>query len=68
MTSATASGASRCPTLVASGRFDGIAPVANGEAITARVPGAEQRIYEGGHLFIAQDPAAYPDVMGFLAG
>jgi len=57
-----------CPTLVASGRFDGIAPVANGEAITMRVSGAEQWVYEGGHLFIAQDPAAYPDVMGFLAG
>ena len=56
------------PTLVASGRYDGIAPPANGEAIVSRIPGAELRLYEGGHAFIAQDPAAYPDIMGFLAG
>lgn len=57
-----------CPTLVASGRFDGIAPVPNGEAIVARVAGAELRTYEGGHLFVVQDPAALPDVLDFLDG
>jgi pimeloyl-ACP methyl ester carboxylesterase len=57
-----------CPTLVASGRFDGIAPPSNGEAIAARVPGARLKLYEGGHAFFAQDPAALPDVLGFLAG
>ena len=41
-----------CPTLVASGRYDGIAPVANGEAIATRIPDAEQRVYEGGHAFV----------------
>ena len=57
-----------CPTLVACGRFDGIAPPSNGEAIAARVPGAELRLYDGGHAFFAQDPAALPDVISFLAG
>jgi 3-oxoadipate enol-lactonase len=33
-----------CPTLVAGGRYDGIAPVANAEAIAARVPNAELRL------------------------
>ena len=56
------------PTLVASGRYDGIAPPANGEVIAAGIPGAELRLYEGGHAFIAQDPAAFPDLMEFLAG
>ncbi len=56
-----------CPTLVACGRHDGIAPPANSEAIVARVPGAELRTYEGGHAFFFQDRAALPDVMGFLA-
>ncbi len=56
-----------CPTLVASGRHDGIAPPANGEAIAARVPDAELRLYEGGHAFFAQDPAAFPEVVEFLA-
>ncbi len=56
-----------CPTLVASGRYDGIAPVDNGEAIAARVPGAELRVYEGGHMFFVQDPTALPAILDFLA-
>jgi 3-oxoadipate enol-lactonase len=56
-----------CPTLVAGGRYDGIAPPANSEAIAARVPGAELRFYEGGHAFMTQDRAALPEVMDFLA-
>ena len=57
-----------CPTLVAGGRYDGIAPPANSEAIASRIPGAELRLYEGGHLFFLQDPAAFPDLLAFLAG
>jgi pimeloyl-ACP methyl ester carboxylesterase len=57
-----------CPTLVASGRYDGIAPVENGEAIASRVPGADLRIYEGGHMFFVQDPVAMPEILDFLAG
>jgi pimeloyl-ACP methyl ester carboxylesterase len=55
-----------CPTLVACGRYDGIAPVANGKAIASRIPGAEVRIYEGGHAFFVQDRTALPDVVEFL--
>jgi 3-oxoadipate enol-lactonase len=55
-----------CPTLVASGRYDGIAPVENGRAIASRIPAAEFRDYEGGHAFLLQDPAALPDVVTFL--
>jgi pimeloyl-ACP methyl ester carboxylesterase len=57
-----------CPTLVASGRYDGIAPVSNGAAIADRIPGAELRVYEGGHVFFAQDRQALPDILDFLAG
>jgi pimeloyl-ACP methyl ester carboxylesterase len=56
-----------CPTLVAGGRFDGIAPPANSEAIASRVPNAQLRIYDGGHAFFAQDGHALPDILGFLA-
>jgi len=56
-----------CPTLVASGRFDGIAPPENGEAIASRIPDAELRLYEGGHAFFVQDPSALPEVIAFLA-
>ncbi|MGZ6897667.1 MAG: alpha/beta fold hydrolase [Acidimicrobiia bacterium] len=55
-----------CPTLVAAGRYDGIAPLANSEAIAARIPGAELRVYDGGHAFFAQDGRALPDVLDFL--
>ncbi len=57
-----------CPVLVASGRYDGIAPPANGAAIANRIPGAELRVYEGGHAFIVQDPRAVPEIVAFLAG
>jgi len=55
------------PTLVASGRFDGIAPLANGELIARSIPGAELRAYEGGHIFTMQDPQAQPDIIAFLS-
>lgn len=55
-----------CPTLVAAGRYDGIAPPYNGEAIASRIPGAELQLFEGGHIFLVQDRAAAPAVIGFL--
>jgi pimeloyl-ACP methyl ester carboxylesterase len=56
-----------CPTFVAAGRFDGIAPVANSEAIVSRVPDATLHVYEGGHAFFAQDRRALPQIIDFLA-
>jgi pimeloyl-ACP methyl ester carboxylesterase len=55
-----------CPTLVACGRYDGIAPVARSEALVSRIPGAELRVYEGGHAFFLQDPTALSHVVEFL--
>jgi pimeloyl-ACP methyl ester carboxylesterase len=57
-----------CPTLVASGRYDGIALPSNGEAIASGIPNADFRVYEGGHAFFAQDRQALPDILDFLAG
>ena len=56
-----------CPTWVGCGRFDDIAPLVNGRAIVARTPDASLHVYNGGHLFLAQDPAAWPDLAEFLA-
>jgi pimeloyl-ACP methyl ester carboxylesterase len=56
-----------CPTLVAAGRYDGIAPLTNSEGIASRIAGAELRVYDGGHAFFVQDPAALPDLVEFLA-
>lgn len=54
------------PTLVASGRFDEIAPPENGAAIAQRIPAAELRLYDGGHAFFQQDPDALPEIIDFL--
>ncbi len=56
------------PTFIAAGRYDGIAPVANSEAILARLPNAELHVYEGGHIFPFQDRAALPEIREFLLG
>jgi pimeloyl-ACP methyl ester carboxylesterase len=55
-----------CPTLVASGRFDGIASPENGAAIASRIPGARLRLFDGGHMFMVQDRSATPTVVDFL--
>jgi pimeloyl-ACP methyl ester carboxylesterase len=57
-----------CPTFVACGRYDGIAPASNGRAIAAQVRNAELRVYEGGHAFFVQDRSAFPDIREFLQG
>ena len=54
------------PTFVMAGRHDGIAPPANSEAIVALMPDARLRVYEGGHLFTAQDRSAMADLRAFL--
>lgn len=56
------------PTYVGCGRHDDIAPVVNSEAIVQRVRDARLRVHDGGHLFLFQDPSAWPDVMSFLDG
>ncbi|HUI03982.1 MAG TPA: alpha/beta hydrolase [Acidimicrobiales bacterium] len=55
-----------CPTFVGAGRFDGIAPLCNAEAMAGRIRGASLHVYEGGHAFFVQDARALPDVLGFL--
>jgi pimeloyl-ACP methyl ester carboxylesterase len=56
-----------CPTFVAAGKFDGIAPPVNSEAIIERIPDATLSLYEGGHIFIAQDPTAIREIRTFLS-
>jgi 3-oxoadipate enol-lactonase len=56
-----------CPTLVAAGRYDGIAPVANSEAIASQIPGATLEVFDGGHLFLLQDRAAWPRIVDFVS-
>lgn len=55
-----------CPVMIAAGKYDGIALPDTQEKMAARIPGAVLRWFEGGHLFLMQDRAAYPAVVGFL--
>jgi len=57
-----------CPVLIAAGRHDGIALPATQEKMAARIPGAELRWFDGGHLFMLQDRTAYPAIVEFLRG
>ena len=59
-------GAITCPTLVAGGRYDGIAPPANSEFLAGAIPGAQLRLFDGGHGFFMQDPGAIPALVEFL--
>ena len=54
------------PTFVTAGRYDGIAPVSNSEEIVKRLPDATLSVYEGGHIFTAQDKKALTDIRTFL--
>ncbi|WP_312164759.1 alpha/beta fold hydrolase [Phenylobacterium sp.] len=56
------------PTLVAGGRYDGIALPATLEGMAGRIPGAELKFYEGGHLFMIQDRSAAREMIAFLNG
>lgn len=55
------------PVLVCGGRFDGIAPPDNLEALWRQIPGARFGLFEGGHLFYQQDPRAFQEIASFLA-
>jgi len=56
----------RCPTLIAGGRYDGIAPPETQRRMADRIRGAELQLFEGGHMFLLQDPEALPAVVSFL--
>ncbi len=59
-------GSVACPTLVCGGRHDGIAPPENAERLASAIPGSRLELFEGGHLFLMEDPAAYPSIIDFL--
>lgn len=61
-------GAVTAPTLVCAGRYDGIAPLTNAEAIVAAMPNATLEVFEGGHVFMLQDQRAMPVIRDFLLG
>lgn len=59
-------GTIRATTLVAAGRYDRLAPPENARALAGAIPDARLEIFEGGHTFLLQDPAAWRVVGEFL--
>ena len=57
-----------CPTLVCAGEFDDLAPLENSRLLADRIPNAELRTFDGGHMFMVQDRSAYPAIIEFLEG
>lgn len=55
-----------CPTMIAGGKYDGIALPATQEKMASRIPTAKLQMYEGGHLFLLQDRKAFPEIISFL--
>jgi len=56
-----------CPVLICGGRYDGVALPSSQESMTGRIPGSTLRMFEGGHLFLWQDSAAFAQIIRFLA-
>jgi 3-oxoadipate enol-lactonase len=56
------------PVFLCGGKYDGIAPPENLEAIARKIPNAQLEFFEGGHMFLAQDPTAFPRAAAFLRG
>jgi 3-oxoadipate enol-lactonase len=55
-----------CPTLIAAGRYDGIALPDTQEKMAERIPSASLQFFDGGHLFMIQDRTAVPAMTAFL--
>jgi 3-oxoadipate enol-lactonase len=56
----------RAHTFVVGGTFDAQAPVANVRALAAGIGGSRLQFFDGGHLFLLQDPTAWPSIVEFL--
>ena len=54
------------PTMCIGGRYDRQAPPENMERLVSRIPNAVFELCDGGHLFMLQDPTAWPTIVRFL--
>ena len=54
------------PTLICGGKYDGNARPESQEAMASRIQGAQLEMFDGGHLFIAEDRRAYSTIIDFL--
>ena len=55
------------PVYICVGRYDGLCVPGNLEAINRQIRGSRLEFFEGGHLFIRQDPEAFKRIVSFLS-
>lgn len=55
-----------CPTAIAFGEFDALAPPANSHALSSRIAGSVCQGFKGGHGFMFQDRDAFPWLLDFV--
>ena len=55
-----------CPTLIAGGRYDGIALPETQAKMAQRIPAAKLEMFEGGHGVMIQDARMVPAIIAFL--
>ncbi len=56
------------PVFIIGGQYDGVSPPENLEALAAQIPNSRIEFFEGGHMFLAQDPNALLRAIAFLQG
>lgn len=56
------------PVLVCGGRYDGLAAPEAVQAMQRRIPNSRLEMFDGGHVFMLQDPRAAPCIEAFLVG
>ena len=56
------------PVFICGGRFDGIAPPENQQAMQQQIAHAHLQLFTGGHLFYLQDTRAFKRIIKFLHG
>ena len=57
----------KAATFIGAGFYDGLAPLANAEAMHAGIPGSVLRVYEAGHFFYLNNKKAFADAHNFLS-
>ncbi|MFP6781024.1 MAG: alpha/beta hydrolase [Gammaproteobacteria bacterium] len=56
------------PVFVCGGKFDGIAPKENLDALAKQIIGAKLELFDGGHMFYLQDSRAFDRIADFYNG
>jgi 3-oxoadipate enol-lactonase len=54
------------PVYVCGGKYDGLAQPENLRNLHEGIPNSKMDLFEGGHLFLSQDPKAYESIIDFL--